>query len=854
MDQQIYAYEPVEKLWSVEEAGQWLANKWASLEERYGRKAALAMAVGMVATLPIPGNIAAIIAVAEGIRKISGMWSKAYEWGEVPEMQCKSMRKGQLYGTNDGEMSATFVLSTQTKDRDGETVNPDGGDLEEYAKNPVVAFNHNTDDFPIGTSADKDGNVKIWTDDVEIDGEKRRALLGKVYFSKANPKGRLAYEMVKEGTLRGCSISFLPQGETKKNENGGNHYEKWKLLEWSICPVGSNPDAVRLAKRLKTVGAKSMSLCVRKIWVKDKSAWLKAEDGEADAATMEALEEQGIDEVRIEDGEPEERGWEEDEAPTEKGAPNFSTEIAREGVYVTLSGQRVAGPFTDESQLRQAADEARRGKSKGVNKGWINWNRLLEIGAHIGTGVGLGAAGYSMARDNIEASTAVAFAAFLTGSSLVNTVRRWIDSVNKPGDGSKSKSAPNFGTEIAREGVYVTLSGQRVAGPFTDVSQLRQAADEAQRGKSFDKSPQPPLRPDYAFGKNRPLLQSDFVIYPTENSVFPYGLRLPDGSKLASFESRSEAQRYIDTLISGSKYSFSQRKSKGWVDWAKLAASVGGAAALTSFGGITGGALATYLLGSQILRIVEMFEQRIGEKKTMSTRKMWRKGGTAWLKAEDGEADAATMEALEEQGIDEVRIEDGEPAERGWEEDEAPTEKGDLRLGTDYGRGRPLLESDFVIYQTGRSFPFGVRTPIGDTLEIFRTRQEAEQFVRGAAIGSSHVGVRQRSKSSPNDDDDEDKSATTKSKRYTKSEQQEQIELAAFLDDAANAPDTPKRLASGMKFHAGQLKSKIASCEEKTDEITEEDEVVIEQAVKSLHASETRLSDTLFRFTGVKLN
>lgn len=159
-------------------------------------------------------------------------------------------KKGQLIGTDDGEHTATFILTTETTDRDGETVDPSGGDFKDYEKNPVVAFNHNTDDFPIGRT------VKLWNEEVgegtgypQAGGKKRPALLGKVQFSKANPKGDLAYQMVKEGTLTGCSISFLPQGNPEKNANGGNHYPKWKLLEWSVCPVGSNPDAIKLKKK-----------------------------------------------------------------------------------------------------------------------------------------------------------------------------------------------------------------------------------------------------------------------------------------------------------------------------------------------------------------------------------------------------------------------------------------------------------------------------------------------------------------------------------------------------------------------------------------------------------------------------
>lgn len=71
---------------TVQSAGRWLAEKWSSLEERYGRKTALAMAVSMLATLPVPGSIPAVIAVAEGIRGVQGYFQREYQ--EPPVQEC----------------------------------------------------------------------------------------------------------------------------------------------------------------------------------------------------------------------------------------------------------------------------------------------------------------------------------------------------------------------------------------------------------------------------------------------------------------------------------------------------------------------------------------------------------------------------------------------------------------------------------------------------------------------------------------------------------------------------------------------------------------------------------------------
>ena len=47
----------------LQDAGRWLAEKWEQLEGRYGRKGALAMALASLATFPIPGNVAAVVAL-----------------------------------------------------------------------------------------------------------------------------------------------------------------------------------------------------------------------------------------------------------------------------------------------------------------------------------------------------------------------------------------------------------------------------------------------------------------------------------------------------------------------------------------------------------------------------------------------------------------------------------------------------------------------------------------------------------------------------------------------------------------------------------------------------------------------
>lgn len=63
-------------------AARMVADRWNALEQRYGRKVALGMLAAMVATLPLPGNIAAIIAAAEAGRYFTGQAPTAGELGK----------------------------------------------------------------------------------------------------------------------------------------------------------------------------------------------------------------------------------------------------------------------------------------------------------------------------------------------------------------------------------------------------------------------------------------------------------------------------------------------------------------------------------------------------------------------------------------------------------------------------------------------------------------------------------------------------------------------------------------------------------------------------------------------------
>lgn len=132
-----------------------------------------------------------------------------------------------------------FTVSTNAVDRDGDTVSPEGFDLKNYRSNPVVLFAHQSDRPPIGrapTIGVENGSLKasveFMNNDIDTSG-----------FSD------MMYRMVKHGFMKATSVGFLPieykmaDGADEKRA-GGIDFSKQELLEFSIVPVPSNPEAL----------------------------------------------------------------------------------------------------------------------------------------------------------------------------------------------------------------------------------------------------------------------------------------------------------------------------------------------------------------------------------------------------------------------------------------------------------------------------------------------------------------------------------------------------------------------------------------------------------------------------------
>ena len=142
---------------------------------------------------------------------------------------------------------AEFVISTEAKDTYNTIFKIDGWDLTRYQQNPVVLYAHR--------SYSDDPDMVIGTSEVRVDLESKQ-LIAKVRFETedVNKTADKIFKKVMAGTLRMASVGAIPlewrMGDESKGEDKNVlYFTKSQLYEWSIVPVGSNPDAVKRSVR-----------------------------------------------------------------------------------------------------------------------------------------------------------------------------------------------------------------------------------------------------------------------------------------------------------------------------------------------------------------------------------------------------------------------------------------------------------------------------------------------------------------------------------------------------------------------------------------------------------------------------
>jgi HK97 family phage prohead protease len=131
-----------------------------------------------------------------------------------------------------------FVLSDETPDRYGDVIAADGWILNNFKRNPIALFGHNSS-FPIGS----------WKDLHVENG----ALRGHLQLAPAGTSERIdeIRKLVEAGILRAVSVGFLPvESRAKSKTEPGELYVKQELIETSLVSIPANPNALAVAKNL----------------------------------------------------------------------------------------------------------------------------------------------------------------------------------------------------------------------------------------------------------------------------------------------------------------------------------------------------------------------------------------------------------------------------------------------------------------------------------------------------------------------------------------------------------------------------------------------------------------------------
>ena len=147
-----------------------------------------------------------------------------------------------------GMVDIDFVISTPALDRDNDVIDQSGWDLDHYSMNPVVLWAHDYSKPPVGKS------LKVWV--------KGKKLLSRDRFTpqEINPFGHMVYQMIKGGFLKATSVGFRPRKYVYNDEHGGYDFAEQELMEHSVVPVPSNPEALMAAS------AQGIDLAPMKEW------------------------------------------------------------------------------------------------------------------------------------------------------------------------------------------------------------------------------------------------------------------------------------------------------------------------------------------------------------------------------------------------------------------------------------------------------------------------------------------------------------------------------------------------------------------------------------------------------------
>lgn len=137
--------------------------------------------------------------------------------------------------------SYKFTVHDESVNTYGFRMLTDGANLTEFEKNPVILYNHNDWETPIGRAD------KVYKENGTIVAE--------IVFDTADPKAAEIAGKVERGFLRMASVGAWPPEEATDDElmkldgQSGPTITRWTLREISICPIGANHNALAMYDR-----------------------------------------------------------------------------------------------------------------------------------------------------------------------------------------------------------------------------------------------------------------------------------------------------------------------------------------------------------------------------------------------------------------------------------------------------------------------------------------------------------------------------------------------------------------------------------------------------------------------------
>jgi len=142
----------------------------------------------------------------------------------------------EIVKAGDGSLVAT--VATEDIDRYGEIIKISGMSLDNYKRNPIVLYAHNSAALPIGKAK------------VRKDG---KALKSEIIFAP-HDFAQEVKRLYDEGFLNTFSVGFIPL------EWDGTICTKSELLEFSAVPVPANPNALAEAYQKGLIGLETKAL------------------------------------------------------------------------------------------------------------------------------------------------------------------------------------------------------------------------------------------------------------------------------------------------------------------------------------------------------------------------------------------------------------------------------------------------------------------------------------------------------------------------------------------------------------------------------------------------------------------